>query len=156
MTLDLAHLRTTTRRENKVPRKVERSVKFSPKAGAAVRSYERDSSDMFYSSSDLKEMRAERKRTVRILHARYAVLLRRNSDNNNEQCNSNVGEAAAFEGCVLTGIENHLTPDVLARSMRRRVGCVRAVLEEQARQVAAGERDLDFILGQREGSCPRS
>mmetsp|Transcript_31079 Transcript_31079/g.75116 ORF Transcript_31079/g.75116 Transcript_31079/m.75116 type:complete len:188 (+) Transcript_31079:304-867(+) len=150
MTIDLAHLRTTTHREMKVPRKVERSVQFSPKASATVRAYERDSSDMFYSSSDLKEMRAERKRTVRVLHARYAVLQRRDSEDN-EPCNSNVGEAAAFEGCVLTGIENHLTPDVLARSIKRRIGCVRAVLEEQARQVEAGERDLEGIARASQG-----
>lgn len=82
-------------------------------------------------------MRDERKQTIQILHLRYELATR-------HPHLVNVGEAAAFEGCVLTGIENRLTPEIVAKSSRRRVGVVKAVLEEQARQRAAvveGEKE---------------
>ena len=117
--------------------KVKRSVKFSTMAD--VRAY-KDSikaygSDMFYSSAEITEMRAERKRDVKAIHMRYALL----------QSGGKYNEPELFEGCVLTGVENFLTPELLDTTLRRKRGCLHAVLKEQSRQCAEGKSDTELL-----------
>lgn len=48
---------------------------------------------------------------------------------------------ASFDRDTLTGIENLLTSALVVRTRVSQANCVRAVLEEQARQALAGEYD---------------
>jgi len=50
-----------------------------------------------------------------------------------------------FRICTLIGIENILTPDIVEELVRRRSECIRAVLDEQARQDDSGEYDPDRL-----------
>lgn len=50
---------------------------------------------------------------------------------------------AALADCVLTGIENCLSPDLVEKNRKCRVRTVRAVLREQEFQVSMGRKVVD-------------
>lgn len=112
------------------PQKPTKSVHFSKMNH--VRLYERSSKtsarEMFYSDVEYDAMRKARKQLVIDVHGR--VLLTARGHYNASEC---------FEGVMLTGIEKFLTQDILDKSLRCRIACLRAVLQEQARQREADE-----------------
>lgn len=125
---DFAHRRTSYI----TPKvKSKRSVQFSTVQD--VRLYERSNDvyviEMFYSEAEINEMRMAKRREIKDVHKRFILL----------KSSGYISESECFEGCVFTGIESFLTPELIQQSKRCKRACWHAVLKEQAMQRAAGE-----------------
>lgn len=111
----------------------KRKVRFSPTG--QVRYYERPDplyrSDMHYAPREYDAFKRENRRDVRDVHR----LLDASSSNNTNK------DVLLPGDCVLTGIENLLTPRLIRRSVATKSGLTGAVLAEQERQYAGGTRD---------------
>lgn len=90
---------------------------------------------MFYAGIEYNEMKEARRRAVKDVHMRYELL------SSGAHCDDDEG----FRSCTLIGIENILTPDIVEKLVIRRTECIRAVLDEQARQDDSGEYDPDRL-----------
>lgn len=118
-----------------------RSVHFSTKRD--IRFYKRvvrssssntsnaSNNDMYYTDADCRAMRMARKQVIKDVHRRLILA-----------ANGLLSESECFQGLcnhVLTGVENSLTPQLLEQTRSCRRERSRVVLQEQARQRAAGE-----------------
>lgn len=122
--VDFAH-----RRASYIGPQAKKSVQFS--SVQDIRIYQCDDVDVIeisYSQADCDAMKSARKRAVKDVRKRYSQLV-----------SNGFSKSECFEGDVITGIENCLNRDILAKSVRSRAECLRAVLQEQTRQRAAGE-----------------
>lgn len=112
----------------KVGFKARSGVRFSP--DSTVRFYAKpnkdDASLLYYTKSDYQGFKKESKLTVQEIHRRYHARCK---------CPEEQDSDDIFQGCVLTGVENLLTPTIMKKSVARRVGRLQAVLDEQDRQV---------------------
>ena len=50
-----------------------------------------------------------------------------------------------LDGCVLTGLENFLTMDLMKKATARKMSRLNAILDEQDRQIEGGCRDTDRL-----------
>ena len=113
-------------------KRVRNTVYFAPMN--ELRFFERnekmDTGKIWYSNKEVKAMRIA---TVQAVKDTRKISLSRPSNQ--------VDGADALEDCVMTGIENLLTPRIIKKSKARRSQCLSAVLEEQKRQDSSGEYD---------------
>ena len=105
-----------------------------------IRFYERPdkvhAKELHYSKDDMTRLKMANRQAVRDVHTRHLSLVN----------GAEVDARAAFQGCgELTGIENLLTPGLARKTMACRIGCLNAVLDEQARQDASGCCDPNRI-----------
>ena len=105
-----------------------------------IRFYERPdkvhAKEVHYSRDDMTKFKKANRQAIRDMHTRHLSLVN----------GAKVDARAVFQGCgEMTGIENHLTPDLMKKTMACKKGCWNAVLDEQERQDASGCCDPNRI-----------
>ena len=85
-----------------------------------LRSFERkNTGKIWYSDKECKAMRIVTQQAVQGTHKRYLSLSPNQVDN-----------ADALDDCIVTGIENLLTPNIIKKSKACRAHCLNEVLDE--------------------------
>jgi len=94
-----------------------------------------DANQLFYSKADYNTMRNERKRTIKDARRKYILL-----SSKGIFCQTEV-----LQCCSWNGIEGNLLPSILEKRRGHSDMCLRAVLDEQARQGVSGECDTEKL-----------
>ena len=126
----------------------QHSVRFSPTSEMVV--FERhNSSDssanskIWYSGKDVCAMKAEYRRNIRNTHKRLSSGIPPTADYNQDFTVQT--EAGTIEEVELFGMENMLTPRLVAKRITTRKEYVHSVLLEQSRQRYQKEQDVDRL-----------
>lgn len=98
---------------------------------------ERDKFMLYFSKNEYRAMKAERARDVLVLYRRYLLASIAGSDPPSSE--------EALGDPDLTGLENILTLELMQKLADQHRQVTHAVLYEQARQAAAGQRDPEKI-----------
>ena len=130
------------------PQHTVNSVRFSPTSEMVV--FERhNSSDssansrIWYSGKDVSAMKAEYRRNIRNTHKQLSFGLPPTADYNQDFTVQT--EAGTIEEVELFGMENMLTPRLVAKRIMTRKEYVHSVLLEQSRQKYQKEQDVDRL-----------
>ena len=116
-------------------RATSKSVSFSPEM--TIQFYrgptKAEDDKVRYTSDEYRKFKTDTRSAVRSIHRQYLALA------------AETGDADAFKGCDLTGLENLLTPELIRKTAARKWAHMCAVIGEQERQADEASEDADRL-----------